>query len=74
MLQGLKSRRHKIEKLYMCNEAADDLILIGNVFWTFKNGEVRDAGFAARAVVEGSDESVRLKLYQGWTVGEQRGG
>ncbi len=70
ILQSLESRRHEIEKIYSCNEAADDLIVIGKVFWTFHDGEARDAGFAARAVMVGSGESVRLKLYQGWTVSD----
>ena len=68
LLQGLESRRHEIEKIYVCSDLADDLMLIGRVFWTFKDGQKRNAGFAARAVIEESGHGTRLKLYQGWTV------
>jgi hypothetical protein len=48
-------------------------MVIGNVTWTFKNGETRNGGFAARALVTGADtEEPRLKLYQGWAVHLQR--
>ena len=44
-------------------------MLIGTVTWTFKNGQKKDGGFAARALIEGADsEKPRLKLYQGWAV------
>ena len=74
LLQGLESRRHEISKVYSCNDAGDDLVLTGEVFWTFKDGSVRSAGFAARAVVgHVGDGRPRLKLYQGWTVRKASG-
>ena len=68
MLLGLQARNHKVEKVYTCGEAADDLMLHGTVRWTFKDGGKLDGPFAARAVVDQSGDRPRLKLYQGWAV------
>lgn len=69
MWVGLETRRHEVLKVYACSDAGDDLMLMGNVTWGFKNGEVVEGGFAARAVVvNGDSEKPRLKLYQGWGV------
>ena len=68
LLSGLKSRKHTVDKVFTSSEAADDLVLIGSVRWTFKSGGELDGPFAARAVVDQSSERPRLKLYQGWAV------
>lgn len=70
MPPGLKSRRHEVQKIYSCNDAGDDLMLIGNVHWTFDDGQALEGNFSARAVVEtaGQEGGPRLKLYQGWAV------
>lgn len=68
MLSGLQSRKHQIDKVYACGEAADDLILIGKVTWVLKDGQQLDGSFAARAVVVQKDSERKLSLYQGWAV------
>ena len=67
-MAGFQSREHKVDKVYTCSEKADDLILIGTVRWTLKNGRALDGPFAARAVVDQSGNASRLSLYQGWAV------
>lgn len=58
-----------MQKVYTCNEAGTDLMVMATTYWTFKNGQRREAGFAARAIVEGADtDEPRLKLYHGWAV------
>ncbi|KIW15545.1 hypothetical protein PV08_05593 [Exophiala spinifera] len=64
---GLQRRKHRIDKIYTCNEMADDLMLFGVVTWTFDDGQTREGRFAARAVVVVSEGRPRLKLYQGWS-------
>ena len=54
--------------MYACSEAADDLVLIGTVRWTFKDGRELDGPFAARALVDQSNHASKLRLYQGWAV------
>ena len=62
----MKTRRHEIFKVYTCNDAANDLILIGGVTMGFNDGQIVEGGFAARAVIDDSDsEKPKLKLYQG---------
>lgn len=58
-----------MHKIYSCNDAGDDLMLIGNVTWTFNDGSSDNGAFAARALIEeGDSKKPRLKLYQGWAV------
>jgi hypothetical protein len=67
--EGIKTRRHEIFKIYTCNDAADDLMLIGSVTWGFNDGQMIEGGFCARAVIDnGYSEAPKLKLYQGWAV------
>lgn len=67
--EGIKTRRHEIFKIYTCNDAADDLILVGSVTWGFNDGQMIEGGFCARAVIDdGDSEKPKMKLYQGWTV------
>ncbi|OCL08726.1 hypothetical protein AOQ84DRAFT_388639 [Glonium stellatum] len=65
--EGIKTRHHEVLKIYTCNDAADDLMLIGSVTWGFENGQIVEAGFCARAVIDDSySEKPKLQLYQGW--------
>jgi hypothetical protein len=68
MIPGMESRQHRIDKIYICSHAADDLVLIGNVKWTLKDGKELWAPLAARAVIDLTNDSPRIKLFQGFTV------
>jgi hypothetical protein len=70
----VKSRRHELAKVYVCNDQADDLLLIGKVDMVFRNGREVSEEFVGRVVVtEGNTESARVKLYQVWSVSFMRG-
>ena len=65
---GIASRKHTVTKIYVCDAAARDLMLIGNLEMILDGGTRVDPGFAARVVVDGSRDEPKFVLFQGWTV------
>lgn len=58
-----------MDKIYSCNDAGDDLMLIGSVSWDFNDGSSENGVFAARALIQdGGCQEPKLKLYHGWAV------
>jgi hypothetical protein len=63
----IKSRHHEIVKIYVCNEACDDLMLIGKLEMGLRNGKDVVGEFIARVVVKGADSSSpMIKSYTVW--------
>lgn len=62
---------HHIHKVYSASPSSDDLMVLGVVEWTFKNGDGRvlDGYFTSRLVIENAEtDEPRIKLFQGWAV------
>ena len=56
-------------KVYSCNQAADDLLLIGKMHAGMKNGEVVEIEFCARMMFQqGKEKTPKVNLYQAWMV------
>lgn len=56
-------------KVFTCNRAGDDIMLMGRIFLAFKNGGTVVNEFTARIVVGGAASvSPRFKLYQVFSV------
>lgn len=68
-MASIKGRRHRVDKVYTCNEEADDLLLIGSVDRYLHDGRTLVTQWAARLVIENaSSEGPRLKLFNAWSV------
>lgn len=63
----IKTRRHEVAKVFVCNQECDDLMLIGNLKMELKNGNDVEGQFIARVQVEGVDSTApRMKFYTVW--------
>ncbi|KAH8695283.1 hypothetical protein BGW36DRAFT_360987 [Talaromyces proteolyticus] len=68
-MASIKGRRHQVHKVYTCNEATDDLILIGSVERYLHDGRTLETDFAARLVIENaSSENPQLSLFNAWSL------
>ncbi|QKX62291.1 uncharacterized protein TRUGW13939_09450 [Talaromyces rugulosus] len=67
-MASIKGRRHRVDKVYTCNDKADDLLLIGSVERYLYNGQTLETDWAARLVIDNaSSEHPRLKLFNAWS-------
>lgn len=57
-------------RVYTRSDAGDDLIMVGEMRATMKNGTSVSIEFCARAVIEclGSKNGPKVSLYQVWTA------
>jgi len=63
------SRKHVVHKIYTCNDAADDLLMFGDLTMSFKNGKEVMLPFSARGVFDTSGgDGARITLWRGWFV------
>lgn len=68
-MASIKGRHHLVNKVYTCNDKADDLLLIGSVERYLHDGRTLETEWAARLVIENSSsEQPRLKLFNAWSV------
>lgn len=69
LFRNIKSRQHAVEKVYICSEDANDLLMFGNLEVEFLDGRVVTQGFCARAVVDDPRAAKpMLKLLRGYTA------
>ncbi|CRG86363.1 hypothetical protein PISL3812_03368 [Talaromyces islandicus] len=67
-MASIKGRRHRVDKVYTCNEKADDLLLIGSVERYLHDGRTLVTEWASRLVIENAScEEPRLKLFNAWS-------
>jgi hypothetical protein len=72
-MASIKGRRHRVDKVYTCNDKADDLLLIGSVERYLYSGRTLETEWAARLVIDNaSSEYPQLKLFNAWSVSSLR--
>ncbi|EXJ71832.1 uncharacterized protein A1O5_04333 [Cladophialophora psammophila CBS 110553] len=69
---AVKARRHLINKVYVSDSKADDLLFIGHVTMNLRNGKEVAGEFTGRVKIANPGQSPRLSLYQLWAVQSPR--
>ena len=65
----VKIRKHDVVKVFSCSDAADDLMMFGNLVIEMENGTMLDYDFAARVVIDDpTSKDPKLKFFEGWSV------
>jgi hypothetical protein len=65
----IRKRRHEIQKIYVANAEAADLLLLGRVGAELNSGKTITSEFAARLVIDNADITLpKVKLYQVFLV------
>lgn len=65
----IKSRKHKLSKIFPFGAGSNELMLYGTVDYGLKNGKAVTCEWAARAVMaEGQQGQLKFKLYQVYVV------
>jgi hypothetical protein len=65
----IETRRHELLKVYTDGNAAEDLLIIGQVTVGLKDGIAKKGEFVARiALTEGQTSNPKIKLYKVWMV------
>ena len=66
---GLAYRRHEVVKVYVCNDALDDIMVLGNLVRGMQDGRTLESPFCGRVMLDDSSSAdPRFKFFQGITV------
>lgn len=62
-------RSHEVDKIYVCNDEGDDLLMTGKLTLGSEIGLTAESPFCARCVVDDATaSSPRVRTWQMWTV------
>ena len=66
----IQLRRHVVQKIYVCNDKADDLLMTGSLVLRSVDGKEAESPYCARCVVDDANSTTpMIKYWQGWLVG-----